>query len=152
MAPKLAEFVVWCERESVKQNYKNKCKTTTYGSITRKGYSAMRGCDRGFGEVRELTQSPSLLSLSSLISGLFLTCGLYLNHTKQLKKYKIYHALILKSFEHATAFLKYLAPTNLLSANIPKLQFLYYIFKAFTTYDVNINHLIMLVSANSSTW
>lgn len=41
MTTKLAEFVVWC-RQKPSNNYKNKCKTTTYVSTTKKGYSVMR--------------------------------------------------------------------------------------------------------------
>jgi len=53
------EFGVWWRKKPL-YNYKNKCKTTTDISTTKKGYSAMRGCDRGIGQVRNVLQSPSL--------------------------------------------------------------------------------------------
>lgn len=90
----------------------------------------MRKCDRGFGEVRDLTQSPLLLSLSyltRLTSGHFLTYSLYLKHTNLYEIWNMKYTmrtLILKSFEHAKALMKYLPPSCLIPANIPRLQFL----------------------------
>lgn len=96
-------------REKPLNNYKNKCKTTTDISTTKKEHRVTRGSERGCGRVTEAhTALHCLLGLSdrtSLVSGHFLTYSLYLNNLRNMK-YAMMLCLISKSFGHNPALLK----------------------------------------------
>lgn len=100
-------------REKPLNNYKNKCKTTTDISTTKKEHRVTRGSERGCGRVTEAhTALHRLLGLSdrtSLVSGHFLTYSLYLNNLRNMK-YAMMLCLISKSFGHNPALLKLSAP------------------------------------------
>lgn len=141
-------------RENPLHNYRKKCKTELISLLPRKDTVQWEGV---IGDLAKSEKSYKALYYGAfpIKPALFVAIFSYVAYIKTIlnnlmnMKYATF-SLLLKSFEHATAFLKYPAPP-VNSRKYPKIQFLHYFFKAFTTHDININHLIMLGYANSST-